>query len=187
MKRTIRMSMGGSSNHTKEKVIFDGSVVYRNDDLRQVYHQLFDESLEAFNEKETRVERKIPDYFDKICNSRQEKAIPRIDVHIGNRNDTTSDSGYGKLVGRILKEYYKSFQIRNPNLRIFAAQLRMNTPTPRLEIGFVPFTTGSKRGLATRVCPSDRRLYNRDFADEMQEIQLCRSGYFLKKNSLQNS
>lgn len=69
----------GSSNHTKEKVIFDGSIVYRNDDLRQVYHQRFDESLEAFNEKQTRAERKIPDYFDKICNSRQEKAIPRID------------------------------------------------------------------------------------------------------------
>lgn len=117
----------------------------------------------------------------------RKKPFRELIVHIGNRNDTTSDSGYGKLTGRILEEYYKSFQIRNPNLRIFAAQLRMDTPTSRLEIGFVPFTTGSKRGLATRVCPSDRRLYNRDFADEVQEIQLCRYGYFLKKNSSKNS
>ena len=72
-------------------------------------------------------------------------------MQIGNRNDTPLSSGYGKLAGIILEEYYKEFQHRNPNLRVFAAKLRTDTPTPRLEIAFVPFTTGSKRGLATRV------------------------------------
>jgi len=43
------------------------------------------------------------------------------------------------------------FQKRNPNLHVFSAHLHMDEATPHLHIDFVPFTTGSKRGLETRV------------------------------------
>ena len=39
----------------------------------------------------------------------------------------------------------------NPQLRVFSAHLHMDEATPHLHIDFVPFTTGSKRGLDTRV------------------------------------
>ena len=45
----------------------------------------------------------------------------------------------------------KGFQERNPNLYVFSAHLHMDEATPHLHIDFVPFTTGSKRGLETRV------------------------------------
>lgn len=45
----------------------------------------------------------------------------------------------------------KTFQERNPNLYVFSAHLHMDEATPHLHIDFVPFTTGSKRGLETRV------------------------------------
>lgn len=45
----------------------------------------------------------------------------------------------------------QEFQERNPHLRVFAAHLHMDEATPHLHIDFVPFTTGSKRGLDTRV------------------------------------
>ena len=45
----------------------------------------------------------------------------------------------------------EDFQERNPNLRVFSAHLHMDEATPHLHIDFVPFTTGSKRGLDTRV------------------------------------
>ena len=44
-------------------------------------------------------------------------------------------------------EYYQQFQKRNPNLYVFSAHLHMDEATPHLHIDFVPFTTGSKRGL----------------------------------------
>ena len=55
------------------------------------------------------------------------------------------------LARTILDEYYRGFQKRNPYLRIFSAHLHMDEATPHLHIDFVPFTTGSKRGLETRV------------------------------------
>ena len=45
----------------------------------------------------------------------------------------------------------QSFQQRNPTLRVFSAHLHMDEATPHLHIDFIPFTTGSKRGLETRV------------------------------------
>ena len=45
----------------------------------------------------------------------------------------------------------RTFQERNPNLHVFSAHLHMDEATPHLHIDFIPFTTGSKRGLSTRV------------------------------------
>ena len=57
----------------------------------------------------------------------------------------------GQLAAAVLDEYMRGFQERNPRLRVFSAHLHMDEATPHLHIDFVPFTTGSKRGLDTRV------------------------------------
>lgn len=57
----------------------------------------------------------------------------------------------GQMAARILDVYMKDFQRRNPTLRVFSAHLHMDEATPHLHIDFVPYTTGSKRGLDTRV------------------------------------
>ena len=41
--------------------------------------------------------------------------------------------------------------MRTLNLRVFSSRRHMDEATPHLHIYFVPFTTGSKRGLDTRV------------------------------------
>jgi hypothetical protein len=50
-----------------------------------------------------------------------------------------------------LRGYFSGFQERNPHLRVFSAHLHLDEHTPHIHIDFVPFTTGSKRGLDTRV------------------------------------
>ena len=57
----------------------------------------------------------------------------------------------GQLARQILDEYYRGFQERNPNLYVFSAHIHMDEATPHLHIDFVPFTTGSKRGLDTSI------------------------------------
>ena len=55
------------------------------------------------------------------------------------------------MAAEILDEYMKGFRERNPTLRVFSAHLHMDEATPHLHIDFVPYITGSKRGLDTRV------------------------------------
>ena len=124
---------------------------YINDDIKNVYHELFDEALERYNAKQIRSDRKIKDYYEKIRSSKQEKPFHEIILQVGGKGNMNADTENGELAKQILDEYYQGFQERNPQLRVFSAHLHMDEATPHLHIDFVPFTTGSKRGLDTRV------------------------------------
>lgn len=160
MQRTISAMVGkGSVNHNSRKfkaenVIADRShlnIDYCNESIKKVYHKLFDEALERYNAKQTRADRKIADYYEKIRNSKQEKPFHELILQIGNKENMSAENENGQLAKQILNEYYRGFQERNPQLRVFSAHLHMDEATPHLHIDFVPFTTGSKRGLDTRV------------------------------------
>ena len=160
MKRTISVMVGrGSVNHNSRKFHAKNTdpershlnVTYCHENIKAVYHELFDEALERYNAKQTRADRKIENYYEKIRSGKQEKPFHEIILQVGNKDDMSADSDEGRLALTVLDEYMKAFQERNPNLRVFSAHLHMDEATPHLHIDFVPFTTGSKRGLNTRV------------------------------------
>ena len=149
----------GSVNHNSRKFHAKNTdpershlnVTYCQKNIKAVYHELFDEALERYNAKQTRADRKIENYYEKIRSGKQEKPFHEIILQVGNKDDMSADSNEGRLAAVVLDEYMKAFQERNPNLRVFSAHLHMDEATPHLHIDFVPFTTGSKRGLDTRV------------------------------------
>ena len=160
MKRTISFMTGkGSVNHNSRKFHAKNmdsersylNVEYCNEDVKDVYHELFDEALVRYNEKQNRSDRKIDDYYDKICFGKQEKPFHEIILQIGDKDNMGATTENGQLAARVLDEYMRDFQRRNPTLRVFSAYLHMDEATPHLRIDFVPYTTGSKRGLDTRV------------------------------------
>ena len=116
-----------------------------------VYHELFDEAVERYNEKQKRKDRCIDDYYEKIRTGKQERLFHEVILQVGNKDDCASESENGELAAKILDEYMKEFQNRNPTLRVFSAHLHMDEATPHLHIDFVPYITESKRGVDTRV------------------------------------
>ena len=124
---------------------------YINEDIRTVYHELFDEAVERYNAKQTRQDRCISDYYEKIRSGKQEKPFHELIIQIGNKDDCGASTPDGEKAAQILDEYMRGFQQRNPTLRVFSAHLHMDEATPHLHIDFIPYTTGSKRGLDTRV------------------------------------
>lgn len=149
----------GSVNHNSRKFRaenVDGerthfNIDYCNESIKKIYHELFDEALQKYNAKQTRADRKIENYYEKIRNSKQEKPFHELILQIGDKENMSAESENGELARQILDEYYRGFQERNQQLRVFSAHLHMDEATPHLHIDFVPFTTGSKRGLDTRV------------------------------------
>ena len=127
------------------------NVVFKDEKIRKVYHELFDEAQQRYNAKQKRKDRKIDNYYEKIRTSKQEKLYYEIIVPIGNKDDTNAKSEDGIIAKYTLEDYLKNFEKRNPNLRVFGAYLHMDEETPHLHIYFVPFVTGSKRGMDTRV------------------------------------
>lgn len=160
MERTISGMMGkGSVSHNtrtfsaknvdKERSKYN--VEFCHSDIKEVYHELFDEALERYNAKQKRSDRKIDSYYEKIRQSKQEKLFHEVILQIGNKDDTNAKSEEGQLAKEILTEFMADFQRRNPNLYVFSAHLHMDEETPHIHIDFVPFIRNSKRGLDTRV------------------------------------
>ena len=160
LKRTISFMTGkGSLNHNSRKFHAKNTdpnrthwnVEYCNENIKDVYHELFDEALKRYNDKQTRKDRKIDDYYEKIRSGKQEKLFHEVILQIGDKDNMGSETMEGQLAAKILDEYMKGFQERNPTLRVFAAHLHLDEATPHLHIDFIPYVTGSKRGLDTRV------------------------------------
>lgn len=153
------MTGKGSLNHNSRKFHAKNTdpnrthwnVEYCNEDIKDVYHELFDDALKRYNDKQTRKDRKIDDYYEKIRSGKQEKLFHEVILQIGDKDNMGSETMEGQLAAKILDEYMKGFQERNPTLRVFAAHLHLDEATPHLHIDFIPYVAGSKRGLDTRV------------------------------------
>ena len=160
MKRTISFMTGkGSVNHNSRKFHAKNTdpersclnVEYCNENAKDVYHELFDEALARYNAKQARSDRRIDDYYEKICSGKQEKPFHEIILQIGDKDNMGAKTENGQLAAKVLDKYMQDFQRRNHTLKVFSAYLHMDEATPHLHIDFVPYTTGSKRGLDTRV------------------------------------
>ena len=128
MQRTISAMVGkGSVNHNSRKFKaenVDGSrthlnIDYCNEPIKKIYHDLFDEALKRYNDKQTRADRKIANYYEKIRNSKQEKPFHELILQIGDKENMNAESENGQLARQILDEYYREFQERNPQLKVF--------------------------------------------------------------------
>ena len=127
------------------------NIEYRYTPIEQAYHELFDEALAEFNAKQKRKDRCIENYYEKIRDGKQEKTFYEVIFQIGNKDDMGAAGENAELAKTVLDKFYRSFLERNPHLHVFSAHLHMDEATPHLHIDFIPFTTGSKRGLSTRV------------------------------------
>ena len=160
MKRTISGMIGtGSLAHNRRDFIAENvdpdrvqlNICYQNENLKEVYKELFDEAVERYNVGK-RKDRQITNYYEKIRQGKQEKLFHEVIFQIGNREDTAVGTEEGELAVTVLNEYVKDFQKRNPTLRVFSCYLHQDEATPYLHIDFIPYVTGWKgKGMDTRV------------------------------------
>jgi len=160
MKRTISVMLGkGSVRHNTREFKAKNvdaertkyNIEYCNTSIKQVYSELFDDAVDRYNAKQTRSDRCIDDYYEKIRTGKQEKLFKEIIFQVGKMENMSAASDDGQLAVKVLDEFMQSFQERNPNLRVFSAHLHMDEATPHLHVDFVPYITSSNRGLDTRV------------------------------------
>ena len=160
MRRTISGMIGtGSLAHNRRDFIAENvdpdrvhlNICYQNENLKEVYKELFDDSVERYNVGK-RKDRQITNYYEKIRQGKQEKLFHEVIFQIGNREDMAVGTTEGDLAVKVLDEYVKNFQQRNPTLHVFSCYLHQDEATPHLHIDFVPYVTGWKgKGMDTRV------------------------------------
>ena len=128
-----------AANVDKERTHLN--VVFCNDDLKTVYHELFDEAVAAYNAGKKKTRDKIPDCYEHIRQGKQEKLFHESIFQIGNLGDCACGTENGDRAAAALTAFAESFQERNPHLRVFNMVLHLDEATPHLHIDFVPVAT----------------------------------------------
>lgn len=124
----------GSMGHNNRKFITENvdparteqNITLCRENLKQVYHELFDEALAEYNAKKTKTRDKIPDYYRHIEKSKQERLFHEVIFQIGNKDNCGCETPDGERAAAALKEFAEAFQERNPHLRVFNSVIHMD-------------------------------------------------------------
>ena len=81
---------------------------YVNDDIRAVYHELFDEAIARYNARQTRQDRCIGNYYEKIRSGKQEKPFHELILQIGSKDDCGTETPEGGKAAQMLDEYSRA-------------------------------------------------------------------------------
>lgn len=149
----------GSLNHNNRKFFAKNvdperthlNVIYKQESLSDAYDKLFGEELTRYNASQKRADRKIPDYIEHIRNSKNgEKLFYENVIQVGTMHSCPAQSEDGKKAAKILDEYMRDFEKRNPNLYVFNAVMHMDEATPHIHVDWIPVARGYQNGLQVR-------------------------------------
>lgn len=131
-------------------------------DIKDVYHDLFDDALNAYNAKQKRKDRKIDDYYKHVQKSKNLDLQREFIVTVGNKADWEKLSFEEKQeVGEALARYVRDFNERHDNMIIYNAIVHLDeSGAPHAHFNVVPTATGYKNGLAVQ--PSFRKALEQE-------------------------
>lgn len=131
-------------------------------DIKDVYHDLFDDALNAYNAKQKRKDRKIDDYYKHVQKSKNLDLQREFIVTVGNKADWERLSLEEKQeVGEALASYVRDFNERHTNMSIYNAIVHLDeSGAPHAHFNVVPTATGYKNGLAVQ--PSFRKALEQE-------------------------
>ena len=118
-------------------------------DVKQVYLDEFEESRLEYNNNQTREDRKIEDYFKKVCNSQNDIACEII-IQLGDM-DFWNDKEYRFKMVDVYNEQIKDLIKIVPDFKIANATIHFDEVSPHMHIVGVPVATNCTRGMKKQV------------------------------------
>ena len=131
-------------------------------DIKDVYHDLFDDALNAYNANQKRKDRKIDDYYKHVQKSKNLDLQREFIVAVGNKADWEKLSFEEKQeVGEALARYVRDFNERHNNMTIYNAIVHLDEAgAPHAHFNLVPTANGYKNGLSVQ--PSFRKALEQE-------------------------
>ena len=154
-------------NKQDEIVILKGSNNLIKD-VKDLYLDLFEESRIKYNEKRTRSDRKIDNYFDNISNNDKSDLACEIIIELGDMEfwaDKSKD--YRIKMNDVYTEQIKYLEKIVPNFKVASAVSHFDENSPHLHIVGVPFKEGNKNGMEITVGKS--AIFTKDSLKVIQD------------------
>ena len=154
-------------NRQDEIVVIKGTTSLYNDVLR-FYKNEFEEARLEYNNKQTRDDRKIDDYFKKISNNSKSDLAVQIIIELGDKKfwDTKSMTYKHKMTNVFIKQV-DDLELLLPNFKICSAIIHYDETSPHLHIVGVPIKYNCKTGMSMQVGKTD--VFTRNSLKELQD------------------
>lgn len=138
------------------------------EDTKNLYLELFENARIKYNEKQTRNDRKIENYFNHISNDNKRDLACEIIIELGDM-DFWTDKGdkFKHKMSEVFKEQINDLEEVVPNFKIANATIHFDESSPHLHIVGVPFKDGMKNGMEKQVGKSD--VFNKISLKEIQD------------------
>lgn len=120
-------------------------------DIRAAYKEIFENVLQEYNKRQKRADRRIDDYYEHILKSKNgEKPFYEDVIQWGSMEDFRADPRLREKAKECLVEYARTFEARNPNLKLIGAYVHMDEASPHLHLDYIPVASGYKTSLQAR-------------------------------------
>lgn len=134
---------------SKHNIILKGTDNLVND-VKELYKKEFDEFVEKYNQKQDREDRKIKNYFEKVCEDKQKNIVVEIILQLGDKED------WENILLEEKKKIAEVFKngigiLNNKNLKVAHAIVHLDESTPHCHIIAIPITKNCERGLEKQV------------------------------------
>ena len=136
-------------------------------DVKQVYLDEFEEARLEYNNNQTREDRKIEDYFKKVCNSQNDIACEII-IELGDMdfwNDKNEE--YRLKMIDVYNEQVKDLIKIVPTFKIANATIHFDETSPHMHIVGVPVVENCTRGMKKQVGKS--KIFTKTILTEIQD------------------
>lgn len=142
-------------------------------DTQKLYLDLFEDARIKYNEKQTRSDRKIDNYFNHISNDNKHDLACEIIIELGDMffwKDKEED--YKRKMIDVFKEQIVDLEKVVPNFKVANATIHFDESSPHLHIIGVPFKDGNKNGMEKQVGKST--IFTKESLSKIQdEMRLC--------------
>ena len=126
------------------------------DDVKNLYKQEFQKSVDEYNNKQVREDRKIKDYFTNVSNNTKNDLACEIIIELGNKKYwDTKDKDFKRKMTNVFIKQVNDLELLVPNFKIASAIIHYDETSPHMHIVGVPIKEKNKNGMSKQVGKSD--------------------------------
>lgn len=120
--------------------------------IKEVYKDVFQKSVDEYNQKQRRKDRRIKNFYSKMRKDKSYDAQKEFIVQVGKKGQQLSDDPKknDELQKDVLETYLKKFEDAYPQLHVYSAVVHVDEASPHMHLAVVPEATGYKRGVAKK-------------------------------------
>ena len=136
-------------------------------DVKQLYLDEFEEARKEYNNKQTRNDRKIDNYYKKVCESQNDIACEII-IELGDMDFwQDKDDEYRFKMIDVYNEQIQDLSKILPTFKIANATIHFDETSPHMHVIGVPVIENCKRGMKKQVGKS--QLFTKTLLSEIQD------------------